>query len=295
MSIEKKAVTTAFLTAFTLTVTKFIVWIFSWSMVVISSAIDSLLDFFVSWVNFFAIKKSQTEEDDNHNYGYGKIEWLWALFEWSIITVSWLSIIYFAIQKIINGEKITNLWDSIWIMAFSIVVTFALVIYLNKVAKASNNLIIRSDALHYKTDLYTNFWIIISLIIIKFTWFYLIDWIVSILIAIYIIVAAFGIIKEWYYMLMDRSLDDETLELIKWIITNTDKRVSSYHFLKTRASGKYKFIEFHIVLNKDISLLDAHKVGDIIECRLRKEIPNSKVLVHLDPFDDSHIDACIIN
>lgn len=294
MTIEKKAVITAFITAFSLAVTKFIIWFFSWSMVVISSAIDSLLDFFVSGVNLLAIKKSQSEEDDDHNYWYWKIEWLWALFEGTIITVSWISIVYFAIQKILNWEKITNLSDSIWIMLFSIVVTSALVIYLNRVAKASNNLIIRSDALHYKTDLYTNFWIIISLIIIKFTWFYLIDWIVSIFIAIYIIVAAFWIIKEWYYMLMDRSLDDETLELIKWVILNTDKKVTWYHFLKTRASGKLKFIEFHLVLGKDISLLEAHKISDIIECKLKKEIQNSKILIHLDPFDDSHIDACAI-
>ncbi len=294
MSREKKAVIIAFATAFSLATTKFIIWILSWSMVVISSAIDSLLDFFVSGVNFFAIKKSEEEEDDDHNYGHGKIEWLWALFEGSIITISGLSIIYFAIQKIISWEKITNLVDSIWIMAFSIIVTFALVIYLNKVAKASNNLIIRSDALHYKTDLYTNFWIIISLILIKITWLDLIDWIVSIFIAIYIIVAAFWIIKEWYNMLMDTSLDEETITLIKDIITKTDKQVSSYHFLKTRASGKFKFIEFHIVLTPHITLLEAHTISEKIECKIKKEIKDSKILIHLDPYDDSRIETCPI-
>lgn len=292
MSREKKAVLVAFVTAFILTITKFIFWILSWSMVVISSAIDSLLDFFVSWVNVFAIKKSQEEADEDHNYWHWKIEWLWALFEWGIITLSGLAIIYFSINKLITWEKIWNLWDSIWIMAFSIVVTSALVFYLSWVAKTSNNLIIKSDALHYKTDLYTNFWIIISLIIIKFTGLNFIDWVVSIIIAIYIIITAFWIIKEWYFMLMDTALDEETQGKIIEIIKNTDSRVTSYHMLKTRTSWNHKFIEFHLVLNNDISLLEANKVGDKIECRIKKTIMNSEILIHLDAFDDSKTDVC---
>lgn len=295
MSKEKKAIMIASATAFILAITKFTTWIISWSMVVISSAMDSLLDFFVSVVNFLAIKKSEKWEDDNYHYWHGKIEGLWALFEWTIITISWILIIYFAIQKIINNEAIDKLDASIYIILFSIILTSFLVFYLSKVSKQTNNLIIKSDTLHYKTDLYTNFWVIVSLIIIKLTWLYIIDWIVSIFIAIYIMIAAFWIIKDAYYMLMDRSLDEKLIEKIKEIILNTDNQVTSYHFLKTRASWKYKFVEFHLVLNKDISLLDAHKVSDKIECKLRREIENAKVTIHLDPVDDSHHDVCSIN
>ncbi len=295
MSKEKKAVIIASWTAFILAITKFITWILSGSMAVISSAVDSLLDFFVSVVNLIAIRKSEKWEDDNYHYWHWKIEWIWALFEWSIITLSWILIIYFAIQKIIKWEEIEKLDVSIYVIIFSIILTSFLVYYLSKISKQTNNLIIKSDTLHYKTDLYTNFGIIISLIIIKITWFHLIDWIVSIWIAIYIIIAAFSIIKEAYYMLMDRSLDEDLVEKIKEIIMKTDNQVSSYHFLKTRASWKYKFIEFHLVLNKEISLLEAHKVSDKIECKLKREITNSKILIHLDPIDDSHFDSCPIN
>ncbi|MFB0965663.1 MAG: cation transporter dimerization domain-containing protein, partial [Patescibacteria group bacterium] len=63
----------------------------------------------------------------------------------------------------------------------------------------------------------------------------------------------------------------------------------SYHFFKTRKSGKIRHVEFHLVFRSDIGLYDAHEVADRIELEIRRRLEHAEVLVHLDPYDDSSI------
>jgi len=197
MSLQRTATVVSSITAFILLIIKFIVWIMSGSIAVLSSAIDSLLDLFVSLFNFFAVKNAEKEADDQYNYGRWKVEALASLLEWLIITGSWVYILYASVMKFINNEQVSYLWVSVWIMLVSVVVTGWLVYFLEYVAKKTNNLVIKADALHYKTDLYSNFWILIWLAVIYFTGFYQIDAILWVIIALYIIYSAWELIENW--------------------------------------------------------------------------------------------------
>lgn len=283
----KKAIIIANITAIVLVIIKSVVWVMTWSLALLSSALDSILDFFVSLFNLYVIKTSNDKDNSLYNYGKWKIQWIWAVLEWAIVWFSWISLIYFAINKIIKWWIVEKLDISIYVMIISIIITWLLVSYLSKVAKKTNNLTIKADTLHYKTDLLTNLWIIISLVLIKISWYMIIDSIVAIIIWVYILTSSKWIITEWYHMLMDRKLDEEVLNKVIDIITNTDKRVSSYHYLNSRKSWDDIFIDFHLVLDKNISLFDAHNIGDKIELEITNFLENAKVLIHLDPYDDS--------
>lgn len=285
--LMKKPIIMANITAIILVIIKSVVGIMTWSLALLSSALDSVLDFLVSLFNLYVIKTSGDKDTSLYNYWKWKIQWIWAVIEWGIVWASWISLIYFAINKIIAKWVIEKLDISIYVMIVSVFLTWSLVYYLSKVAKKTNNLTIRADMLHYKTDLYTNLGIIFSLILIKFTWYMIIDSIVAIIIWIYIITSSKEIITEWYHMLMDRKLDQDVLDKIIDIIMSTDKRVSSYHFLNSRKSWDDIFIDFHLVFNKEISLYDAHHIWDKIEFKIKKYLKESKILIHLDPYDDS--------
>jgi ferrous-iron efflux pump FieF len=91
-------------------------------------------------------------------------------------------------------------------------------------------------------------------------------------------------------MLMDKSVSYDIIEKVKNIIETADKRINSYHALKTRKSGDNIFIDFHLVFDKEIKLIDAHTISDKIEFTILKEISNSSIMIHLDPYDDSYRD-----
>jgi len=291
MSLQRIATITSSSTAFTLLVIKFIVWFMSGSIAVLSSAIDSSLDLFVSLFNYFAIHNAEKDADAKFNYGRWKIEALAALFEWLVITWSWIYIFYEAVIKIINKETVSYIWASVWIMIVSVILTWCLVYFLNYVAKKTNNIVIKSDALHYKTDLYSNGWILIWLAIIYFTELYIIDAIIWIAIAIYIIVSAWELVHKGYMLLLDAALDEEEIQKVIEIIKSQPK-VNNYHELKTRQVWNVKYVEVHLVFNPDILLIDAHRIWDHIEYNIPKidEKCEWKVLIHLDPYDDCPID-----
>ena len=290
LSLPRFATLVATFTALILAIAKVIVGFMSGSVSVIASALDSILDMVVSIFNNIALKISESSPDNKYPYGKGKIEGLAAFFEGLLITGSGVFIIYEAIRKILKKETITNFNESIYVMIFSIIATSLLVAFLIYVYKKTDNIVIKSDALHYKTDLFVNVSVLISLIIVKFTGLYWVDYVLSIIIGVYIIKEASEIIKEGFEILLDASLDFETVEKIKEIIKK-EPLVLDYHCLRTRKAGIRNFVDVHLVMTPDMKLKLAHSIVESVEEKIRNLDTNKKwiINIHADPYDDSYI------
>ena len=298
MTLQKKATVVSSSVAAFLTLMKLTIGIASGSVAVLASAIDSILDMFVSLFNYFAISNSEKPADSDFNYGRGKIEALASVIEGVIITMSGLFLLYTAVKKYFTGEVSQYLETSLIVMVISLFITIGLVAYLNAVAKKTNNMVIKADALHYKTDVWVNAAVLFSLIGISLTGYEIIDVIVGAGISIFIIYSAYELIEDGVLVLLDRSLEDEIPEKIIEIF-KTENQVNDYHFLKTRTAGNDNFVEVHLVFDCLITLMDAHRVADKIEDKIKK-LDSSKhwiINIHMDPYDDSDInneENCII-
>ncbi|MGB5792579.1 cation diffusion facilitator family transporter, partial [Poseidonibacter sp.] len=230
MTLQKKATVISSSVAALLTLIKLSIGIASGSVAVLASAIDSVLDMFVSIFNYFAISNSEKPADKTFNYGRGKIEALASVIEGTIITISGLFLLYQAIDKAISGKISSYVDISIYVMIISLTITILLVIYLNIIAKKTNSMVIKADALHYKTDVYSNVAVLASLILVNVTGYEIIDVVVGSAIAIYIIYSAYELIFNGVLVLLDRSVDEEIVSKIEEIIKNND-RVNTYHLL----------------------------------------------------------------
>lgn len=288
MSLQKKATLVASLCAIVLALVKFIVGLTSGSVAVLSSAIDSLMDFVISAFNFLALKKSSQKANENYNFGFSKIEALMGLLEGVFIVGVGIFIFYESILKIYYKEEIKDLNSSIYVMIFALIMTFFLVLFLNYVAKKTKSLIIESDALHYKTDCLTNVCTLGALVLIYFTNLHIIDAIFGIVISLYTAFSAFKIIKKALAFLMDEALPKEQVDKICTLISNNPE-IISYHELKTRKTPSCNYLSVHLVFCPIISLLNAHKISDEIEEGVRKIFENEKwdIQIHLDPYDDA--------
>jgi len=294
MSIERKATFVAIIVSIVLAIAKVIVGFLSGSVAVIASALDSILDMIVSIFNNIALKISESSPNKKFNYGKGKIEGLAALFEGLVIIASGIYIIFESIRKMLHKEAITHIDISIYVMVFSIIVVGGLVWFLIYIAKKTNNLIIKSDALHYKTDLITNSAVLISLIIVKLTGLYFVDYTLSFILGIYIIKEASEIVKEGFEIILDVALDFETVEKIKEIIKK-EPLVLDYHCLRTRKAGNRNFVDVHLVLTPDMKLKLAHTIIENVEEKIRNIDSDKKwvINIHADPYDDSYINKLL--
>jgi cation diffusion facilitator family transporter len=291
MRIEKKATLVSSSVALILVAFKLTVGIISGSVAVLASAVDSLLDMVVSAFNYFALHNSDKEPDEQFNFGRRKLEPLAAVIEGTIISLSALFILYEAISKMVRNDPLRHLDLSIWVMVGSIIVTAGLVIFLNIVAKKTGNMVIKADALHYKTDLLSNTAVLISLAFIALTDYTIIDPILGIGISGYMIYSAYPLIRDGIMMLLDAALPAEDVAKITALLDN-ESDINSHHDLLTRHSGSHIYISVHAVFSVSTSLFDAHLVGDRIELALKNCFPHSTVhpLIHLDPYDDSGVD-----
>ncbi len=294
-SPQRRATVVATATATALTIIKLVIGVVSGSVAVLASAIDSLLDMVISVFNFFAIKKSEENPNNEYQYGKGKIQAIAGVIEGTIITVSGLFIIYKGIEKLIKGESVSFMTPSIIAMLISIIVTFVLVKYLLRVAKETDNIVIKADALHYQTDLWSNAAVLLSLLLVWMTDLGAIDALFGIGIGIYIIYSAYEIIQEGIAILLDRALDGETVSKIAEIIANHPK-TTSYHWLKTRTDGTTNFVEFHLVLRPDMLLSEAHDISDEIEEQIMKLDDKKRWLItpHYDPYDDEEMNIAAL-
>lgn len=290
MTLQRKATIVSTSVAAILTIIKLVVGIASGSVAVLASAIDSILDMFVSIFNFFAIHNSEKPADKTFNYGRGKIEALASVIEGTIIAMSGLFLLYQAIIKALEGKVSSYLEESLVIMIISLILTILLVLYLNYVARKTKSMVIKADALHYKTDVYTNAAVLISLVLVQFTGYELIDVFVGGGISLFIIYSAYELVKDGVLILLDKSIESDQVDKIVHIIKE-EQRVNTYHLLKTREAGHQTFVDVHLVFDCLITLMDAHRVSDKIEDKIRK-IDTSRdwiINIHMDPYDDLQI------
>lgn len=261
---------------------KLTVGVIAGSMSMISSAVDSLGDLIVSIVNLGVIRMSDAPPDDDHNYGHAKIEGLGAMFEGGFIFAAGVFIIYEAGHKIWIGEQSHDSTLGILVMVPILLMTVATVLYLRKVARATGSLVVKADALHYLTDVWVNLGVLGSLILVKVTHLPILDPLISIGIACYMVYSSVHIVREGFHVVMDRSLDKALVERLQAVLHATPG-VESFHDFKTRA-GKIPHVDFHVVVAPEMTAKAVHDLFLQVQDRMRELAGRStRVLMHADP------------
>jgi len=253
------------------------------SLSIIASAIDSFLDLSASIINFFSIYHSSRPADEEHKYGHEKAEAIAALFQGFIIITTSLFLIFEALKRLNTKIILDQLDKGIIIMIISLFVSYVLSRYLKKVAVLTESMALHADSFHFKTDLYTNITIITGLVLVKITGLTSLDSLITIIVSSFIIYSTYEIIINSIDVLMDRELSSEKLGIIESTIKDHSEEIKGFHKLRTRNTGATKFIEFHLEVNKELSFIEAHDISEEIIKELEIKIPNSEIIVHVDP------------
>lgn len=267
--------------ALILIVGKLIAWGLSDSISLLATLIDSVLDALASLINLIAVRHALTPADKEHRFGHGKAEALAGLSQSMFIAGSAGFLLLEAGRRIVDPVSVQYAGISIAVMVFSIAATLMLVLFQNYVIRKTQSTAIRADALHYKSDLVINASVILAL------WLSMrglpqFDAPIGMLIAVYILYSAWEIIRVSYDQLMDRELPDQERSKIKQIVLKHPK-AKGLHDLRTRSSGTVTFIQLHLELDDDLSLLQAHNISDEVEESLLLEYPGAEIIIHIDP------------
>jgi cation diffusion facilitator family transporter len=270
-------------------VAKLSVGFFTGSMAMISSGVDALGDCFVSVANLFVIRYGSAPPDDEHNYGHAKIEGLGAMFEGGFIFAAGIFIVYQALAKAIAGQTAHDSLLGIAVMLPVLGVTVATVLRLRKVARETGSVVVKADAVHYLTDVWVNVGVLVSLVLVKLTGMPLVDTVISIGIACFMVYSSLTVVRDGFDVVMDRSLDRDVVEQLFGLL-RASPRIESFHDFKTRR-GKVPVVDFHVVVQPETTTREVHDLYTELRDAIRTIVgPTAQVLMHADPVDDSHED-----
>ena len=268
--------------ALTLIAAKFGAWLITDSVSILSTLIDSLMDAAASIVNLLAVRHALAPADREHRFGHGKAEPLAGLVQAAFITGSALFLLIEAGQRLVYPRAIANSEIGYWVMGFSIVVTLGLVSFQKSVVRRTQSVAVGADSLHYASDLLANGSVVLALLLSSQLGFTLADPLFALGIAGFILWGSWKIAQDSLNLLMDRELPDDDRQRIRDIALR-HPGVREVHDLKTRSSGQRIFIQLHIEMDRNLSLLRAHGISDAVMWDIERNFPNSEVIIHGDP------------
>ncbi len=252
------------------------------SLAILSSMIDSLSDIFGSLITLIAIRYAAKPASHQHRYGYGKAEALSALTQSAFIAGSGLFVLYDGIHRFITPHSLLDTDIGLGIMFISIIATIILIIFQRHVAQKTGSQAILADSAHYLVDILTNGAIIISLFAIKFCNAIWIDPLTATIISLYLLYNAYTLACDAIGLLLDRELSEEIRNKICDIVLS-NPFVCGIHDLRTHDLGGCYMFEFHLELNGNLTLCQAHEYSNIVTDKLKETYPNAQIIIHQDP------------
>ena len=271
-----------------LIVLKVAVGVITGSLSIMAQAVDSFLDLFAVAVAFLAIRFAAKPADEEHPFGHGKAENMAASAQAILIFLAGGFIIYSAVRRIQTGATLELTEAGIGVMLVSVVASIFLSRHLLRVSRATDSLALQANAHNIAADVYSAAAVLVGLLVVRFTGLSIIDPILAILVALFIFKVAYDVLRNSFGGLVDVKLPEAEEDNIKLAITeHFGGEVVNFHKLRTRKAGSQRYVDLHLIMPKDTSLKEAHRICDRLEEDIESKLGNTNVTIHVEPCDEN--------
>jgi cation diffusion facilitator family transporter len=286
MDIQRKASLFAVVTSAALAAAKFAAGSLSGSMAILSSGLDSLLDTAISAMNFVAIKKASEPADRGHQFGHGKIEDMAAAAQSVVIAGTGAFIIFKSVTAFMRRQSVAYMSTDVIVMSAALIFSFVIASVLRRIGQQTESMVLKADALHYTSDLYSNSGALLAMALTHVTGEGIYDFVFAVVVGIIIIVSAFRIIRGGFSALLDGSVPAEVEREIEALIAGLPYPCAGFHKLRTRLAGSRRYVDFHLLICRRLAIGEAHDLSTKVEGEIRNKIPRTDVIVHVEPCRD---------
>ncbi len=258
------------------------------STAMLGSLADTALDLIASLATLTGVVVAAQPDDRHHRFGHGKAEALAAMFQVTLITISALTLAFRSVEQFLAGARTQAAEEGIVVSGLAMAATLALLAWQRYVIRRTGSLAISTDHVHYSSDLALNLAVIAALALDQYARISGADAVFGFAIALWLGWGAWGASQGAIVQLMDREWpEDKRKRFVEVMARHPELR--GVHDLRTRTAGNRDFVQFHVWVDPDMSIRDAHRVMDEIELKLRSEFPGVEILIHPDP--EGHVDT----
>lgn len=253
------------------------------SIAVLSEALHSGIDLLASLMAFASVRQSAKPADEQHRFGHGKFENMASVAEALLIVLAAGFIIWHAAQKLLHPTPVRALGLGAALMGASAVANLVVSQVLMKTARETDSPALAANAWHLRTDVCTSFGLFLGVGVIYLTGWTIVDPLIGIAVALLILKAAFELIRESTYSLLDVRLPEAEEATIREVLDKFKNEYIEYHELRTRRAGAERHVDLHLVLPYDTTVAEGNALAGRIKTAIQDRLPTTYVLISTEP------------
>ncbi|MCS7077195.1 MAG: cation diffusion facilitator family transporter [Bacteroidia bacterium] len=292
--MKVKLLRLSFILAIGLFIVKVSTYFYTHSQMILTDALESIINIVASGFALFSVQWASRPKDSNHPYGHGKIEFFAAGLEGSLIMIAGLSIIVSSAYQLYTGHShIQGLEVGVGLTLFSTLTNASIGYLLLKQGKKQHSLILQAEAKHILSDTYSSVTVIIGLLIIEITHWTILDSILSILLALYILWSGYRVVRQAILPLLDTADKKIIEEIVHTLKVNREPHWIDIHNLRVIQYGEHIHIDCHVTFPRYWTVEQSEIGQTKIEKLLDKHSPfSTDIFIHVDPCVNEHCRFC---
>jgi cation diffusion facilitator family transporter len=256
------------------------------SVGLLTDALESIVNLLAALTAYFALWYASRPADPTHAYGHEKIEFFSSGLEGVLIAVAGLGAAGYGVRRLIQPEQLHDLEIGSLLALAASLVNFAVARVLLHYGRVHKSIVMEADGQHLMSDVLTSVGVLIGVGLVYLTDYMRFDSLLAIAMGLHITWIGLGLIRRSFDGLMDHAIPEEERERIREVIRANLPPGAMFHLLRTRLSGARRFIEFHLLVDGDLSVREGHRLAEQLEAALRTALPEVAVTIHVEPVDE---------
>lgn len=251
-----------------------------------SDALESTVNLLAAGVALWALRLSARPADHNHDFGHGKAEYLSAAVEGTLIMVAAAAIIWGAGQRLLHPIPLQSVGLGILLATIASVLNLATGLLLIRAGRQYRSIILEADGKHLMTDVWTSVGVLVGIAVVGFTGLNWLDPVIAFAVGVNIIFTGYGLVRRSVVGLLDATLPPNEVALIQAaLVPLTDDTRVHLTDLRTRESGRQRFVQATLTVPGDWSVRRGHDLADRVEDEVGQVLPGTVTFVHVEPAD----------
>jgi cation diffusion facilitator family transporter len=258
-------------------------WWLTGSVALFADALESVVNVAAAVAALVAIRLSQIPPDANHPYGHAKAEYVSAVLEGALIVAAAILILIEAWGAFVAPRAPEAAWTGLGIAAVATAINAGWAAVLFRRGRAARSPALLADARHLAADVVTSVGVLAGVAAVALTGLLWLDPLLAALTAGNILFSGFALMRSSVGGLMDEAVPPGQLARIRALVAEHASGAIEAHDIRTRHSGRFTFVEFHLVVPGDMTVADAHEICDRIEAALTAELGTAVITIHVEP------------
>ncbi len=267
-------------------------YILTSSNAILTDAAESIINVIAAGLAIYSLRLANTPRDENHPYGHGKIEFVTASIEGSMIAMAGLLMMAKSGYNLLFPQAIQNLAYGSLLAGFAGIANFVYGHITEKKGRQIHSAVLVSSGKHLKSDAYSSAGLVIGVIAVLITNWVWLDNVIAIAFGAFICYQGIGLIKESIGGLMDERHEPLLEEVAKTLQQNRKTEWIDVHNVRIIRYGATIHIDAHITLPRYFDLEKVHDCVKEFEETVEEEFNDVELFVHNDPCIDTSCGLC---